>query len=171
MNNFLEHHGIKGMKWGIRRYQNLDGSNTEAGKKRRRKTVKVKVKDTRLKNAKKDNKKLKKENEELKKRLITIDNSKETKKSSNGNHLSDSDLREAIERMQREATYKRLYAELNPEKTSAGKQFINSAGKILAKSTTDVASWGLTAAGKYVLKQSVSKKYGKDVASNIFGGK
>lgn len=30
----LYHHGIKGMKWGIRRYQNEDGSLTEAGKKR-----------------------------------------------------------------------------------------------------------------------------------------
>ena len=28
------HHGIKGMKWGIRRYQNKDGSLTPAGKKR-----------------------------------------------------------------------------------------------------------------------------------------
>lgn len=32
--NYLVHHGIKGMKWGIRRYQNEDGSLTPAGKKR-----------------------------------------------------------------------------------------------------------------------------------------
>lgn len=32
--NELYHHGIKGMKWGVRRYQNPDGSYTEAGKKR-----------------------------------------------------------------------------------------------------------------------------------------
>lgn len=30
----LYHHGIKGQKWGIRRYQNQDGTLTEAGKKR-----------------------------------------------------------------------------------------------------------------------------------------
>lgn len=30
----LEHHGILGQKWGIRRYQNEDGSLTEAGKRR-----------------------------------------------------------------------------------------------------------------------------------------
>ena len=33
MNNELEHHGIKGMKWGVRRYQNKDGSLTPAGKR------------------------------------------------------------------------------------------------------------------------------------------
>lgn len=30
----LYHHGIKGQKWGVRRYQNEDGSFTDAGKKR-----------------------------------------------------------------------------------------------------------------------------------------
>ena len=30
----LYHHGIKGQKWGVRRYQNKDGSLTPAGKKR-----------------------------------------------------------------------------------------------------------------------------------------
>lgn len=30
----LYHHGILGQKWGVRRYQNKDGSLTEAGKKR-----------------------------------------------------------------------------------------------------------------------------------------
>jgi len=32
--NYLQHHGILGMKWGIRRYQNADGSLTSAGKRR-----------------------------------------------------------------------------------------------------------------------------------------
>ena len=31
--NYLEHHGILGMRWGVRRYQNSDGSLTTAGKK------------------------------------------------------------------------------------------------------------------------------------------
>lgn len=32
--NYLAHHGIKGQKWGIRRYQNEDGTLTTAGKAR-----------------------------------------------------------------------------------------------------------------------------------------
>lgn len=34
-NDELKHHGILGQKWGVRRYQNEDGSYTEAGKQRR----------------------------------------------------------------------------------------------------------------------------------------
>lgn len=35
MDTYLEHHGILGQKWGVRRYQNADGSYTTAGKVRR----------------------------------------------------------------------------------------------------------------------------------------
>ena len=38
--DYLTHHGVKGMKWGVRRYQNSDGSLTPKGKNREAKQAK-----------------------------------------------------------------------------------------------------------------------------------
>lgn len=44
--DILAHYGIKGMKWGVRRYQNKDGTLTAAGKKRVSKQYKAESQKT-----------------------------------------------------------------------------------------------------------------------------
>ena len=41
---FLQHYGVKGMKWGVRRYRNKDGTLTKAGKKQDQKEVDKEIK-------------------------------------------------------------------------------------------------------------------------------
>lgn len=49
--NYLQHHGILGMHWGVRRFQNKDGSLTVAGKRR------AGIKDSRSNKGEKEKKK------------------------------------------------------------------------------------------------------------------
>lgn len=44
--NEIYHHGIKGMKWGVRRYQNKDGSLTSTGKNRRKNNFASEIKES-----------------------------------------------------------------------------------------------------------------------------
>lgn len=44
MNNTLIHHGVKGQRWGFRKYQNPDGSLTKAGLRQQRKLRKIAAK-------------------------------------------------------------------------------------------------------------------------------
>lgn len=66
----LEHHGILGMKWGIRRFQNYDGSLKAAGKKRR---AEERVQKRAERKAAKAEKKAAKEEEARKKIRAEID--------------------------------------------------------------------------------------------------
>ena len=97
--NELYHHGIKGQKWGVRRYQNKDGSLTNAGRKR-------------LKKGHASN-----EGTDSYNKSSTKSSSTKTVKD-----MSDDELRQAINRLQLEQQYKNL----SPKNVSKGKKFVDT---------------------------------------------
>ena len=99
----LYHHGILGMKWGRRRYQNEDGTRTAAGKKRDR----MNGRDNRA--------------EEYEKTR--------TAKKKGTDKFSNEDLRKINERLQLEDTYRRLTAPQMKKSESWVKQSIQKAAE------------------------------------------
>ena len=73
----LCHHGILGQKWGVRRFQNPDGTLTEAGKKRKTKESIKEIRKTNKNRFSLSNEDLKKNMErlELQKRMKELTNS------------------------------------------------------------------------------------------------
>ena len=91
----LTHHGILGQKWGVRRFQNADGSLTNAGKKRKGlvQTIKDKKKAKMLREAKAR----KREEQEKKEAIIRSGDEKQIKKIKG--QLTDEELARAIDRI------------------------------------------------------------------------
>lgn len=138
--NELYHWGIKGMRWGVRRYQNKDGSLTVAGKKRyaeeeaklkaREKTIKGREKAA-ARQAKLDAKKA-----ELDAREKALDDPKSVAKTVSDmpqkksvRDMTDDELRAETNRMMLESNYynaRKSLASANPKQISAGKKFMNS---------------------------------------------
>ena len=99
----LYHHGIIGMKWGRRRYQNEDGTRTAAGKKRDRM------------NGRND-------------RAEEYEKTRTAKKKGT-DKFSNEELRKINERLQLEDTYKRLTAPQMKKSESWVKQSIQKAAE------------------------------------------
>ena len=130
--NELTHHGILGMKWGVRRYQNKDGSLTPAGK---RKAAKMKEKYTELTGKRLVRKPTKKSEDQ------NVSNKKKSIKD-----LSDAELRDKINRLQMEKQAKGLESDL----ASNGQKFATAVRK-------DVLAPAAIEAGKRLLTDLMLK--------------
>ena len=155
MENELYHYGVLGMKWGVRRYQNRDGSLTAEGKKRYARDIAenlAKKKDSRIDTSNPDPNRWIREDIERSKRVVDSSSDlikqaknveretspKSTKKRLNVSNMSDKELRDKINRELLERQYSDIFGE--EAKVSRGRQFtretLEIAGTALAATSS-----------------------------------
>lgn len=165
-NGELYHHGVKGMRWGVRRYQNPNGTLTAAGRKRYQVhrgdsefTKFVKRHRKKADTAKLQRMEKRKADKEAKKQAKAAAKEAEEKAKKPITELSDADLRARVERMrmEREAlTLKSDIERMSPQKKEKGKSFT----KHFAENAIKPA---LTDAGKDLLTRYLKKTGAKAI--------
>ena len=144
MENELYHHGVKGQRWGVRRYQNKDGSLTYAGKKRA-----LKMQD-RYTNFTEDKKYRKKDGS------YTLKGRKKAlKMKEKYSELTGKDLKRypPVKKIVDSNSDKKI-SELDSKKISKGKKFVGYVTKeMIVPAATDV--------GKQVVKSMMTKAVNK----------
>lgn len=121
-NNELAHVGVKGMRWGQRRYQNKDGSLTPEGKLRYQKKKDKALKKAQKKDLKAQKKARKEEVSEERSKEAVLKSRSAKKLYENADLFSDSELQTAYNRLNLENKIASLYKE--QEKVSKGKRFV-----------------------------------------------
>ena len=130
----LYHWGIKGMKWGVRRYQNPDGSLTAAGKKRYTNP------DGSL-------------NEKGKKKFgNSVKSDAETPKRKTAKDMTDEELDKAINRARKEDEYNRL----RPEPKTEAKN--ESYKKLMTKVVNEAIVPAVIQSGRNALQKALDKQ-------------
>lgn len=156
-NRELYHYGTKGMKWGVRRYQNKDGSLTPAGKKRYDRDIQEnnsKKKENRIIIDKPDPSRWAREDVNRAKKIVDSSsdavrqikniesNTRRSKKTSRMDlsNMTDQELRNRINREQLERQYNDMFA---PETVSRGREraakMLDVAGNVLAVGSSALA--------------------------------
>lgn len=121
LSNELQHHGIKGQKWGVRRFQNADGSLTAEGKKRysvsdyQQAIDKTKTAGKIVNEAKTLNNTIKKVNDPAAERRIR----------KSAAEMSDIELQKRVQRLNMEDNYTRMM--LHRENLERGRTFVDKA--------------------------------------------
>ena len=177
--DYLHHHGTKGMKWGRRLYQNPDGSLTEAGKKRYNKEVsKLRAEQKVIKNkqaTKEKFDKLEAKRKELEQQKKDLDGESKVaqvkqkvaenkaSKPKSVKEMSDEELSQAIARMKLEESYNDYMRKLNPETTNKGAEFVK---KVISKSGENIATQATTYAMGKITNKLIEALTGEKDAIN-----